>query len=428
MSQRRPIRPIPGPIDATVHLPGSKSLTNRALAVAALAEGTSVLDGALFADDTEALVGALAELGLDVRTDRDAARMTVTGVGRAFPRPFADLDCRMSGTTARFLAALTALGSGRYRLDGHLAMRARPMGPIVEALRHLGAEVVEEEDPGHLPFTLHGGDRLAGGRVPLPGDVSSQFVSGLLIAAPLLPGGLTIELTTDPVSAPYLAMTLAVMEAFGVRATWDDRVFTVPPGRYTARPYPVEPDASAASYFFAAAAIVGGRVRVPGLDATSLQGDLAFVDVLEQMGAEVRRLAGATEVVGTGTLRGVEVDLRHCSDTAQTLAAVAAFADGPTRVHGIGFVRAKETDRILAVVSELRRCGIEAHELADGFVVVPGPVRPAAVHTYQDHRMAMSFALLGLRTEGIEIDDPGCVIKTFPTYFDVLDSLRAGGN
>jgi 3-phosphoshikimate 1-carboxyvinyltransferase len=232
------------------------------------------------------------------------------------------------------------------------------------------------------------------------------------------------------VSVPYLDMTVAVVHAFGGRVERPDaRTFVVegrgPGAGYApvAR-YEVEPDASAASYLFAAAAITGGWVRVEGLGTASLQGDVAFVDLLERMGAEVGRQPDAIEVRGTGTLRGIDADLADLSDTAQTLAAVAVFADGPTRIDGIGFIRGKETDRIGAVVTELRRCGIEAEELADGLVVHPGRPQPAVVQTYDDHRMAMSFALLGLRAPGIEIADPGCVAKTFPDYFDVLESLR----
>jgi len=260
--------------------------------------------------------------------------------------------------------------------------------------------------------------------------MSSQFTSGLLLSAPCgPPGTVTIRLTTTPVSRPYLDMTVAVMRGFGAEVEQpDDRTFVVhrgPGSAYRAVDgYDIEPDASAASYLFAAAAITGGRVRVEGLGSSSLQGDVAFVDVLERMGAEVRHEPTAIEVRGTGVLRGVDADFTDISDTAQTLAAVAVFADGPTRVTGIGFIRRKETDRLAAVVTELRRCGIEAHEEDDGFVVHPGRPRPAVVQTYDDHRMAMSFALLGLRAPGIAIADPRCVDKTFPDYFTVLESLR----
>jgi 3-phosphoshikimate 1-carboxyvinyltransferase len=250
--------------------------------------------------------------------------------------------------------------------------------------------------------------------------VSSQFLSGLLLAAPLLPRGLRVRLTTDLVSAPYVDMTLAVMEAFGVDGTVD----RVAPQRYRATTYAVEPDATAASYFLAAAALTGGRVRVPGLGASSVQGDLVFADVLREMGADVTMDDDGVEVRGTGELHGVEVDMREISDTAQTLAAIAPFADTYTRITGIGFIRGKETDRVGNVVAELRRCGVDATEEDDGFVVEPGAPHGAVVRTYGDHRMAMSFAVMGLVVDGIEIDDPGCVAKTFPGFWESLETLR----
>jgi len=298
------------------------------------------------------------------------------------------------------------------------------MGPLLDALRSLGATIVEEGLQGCLPVTIEGRS-LAGGRVQLSGDVSSQFVSGLLLASPLLHNGVRVELTSELVSKPYLGVTTATMSAFGVEVrAEDDRAYEAGPGHYEACRFVVEPDATAASYFFAAAAITGGRVRVDGLGTSTVQGDLRFVDVLERMGAHVIREPHATEVRGSGVLHGIDVNMSDISDTAQTLAAVAVFADSPTRVHGIGFIRNKETDRIGAVVRELARCGIRAVEEADGFVVNPGTPVPARIHTYEDHRMAMSFALIGLRTGGIEILDPGSVAKTFPRYFTELEQLR----
>ena len=421
----RPVSPLATPPDATVRVPGSKSLTNRALVAAALARGTSTIRGALFADDTEAMLGGLGDLGIDVRAEPAEARVEVVGCDGAVPPGPARLDVRLSGTTARFLAPVLALGHGRYELDAAPPFRVRPMSPVLQAVAELGAEVEQLGAPGHLPVALHS-HGARGGRLEVAGDVSSQFLSGLLLAAPAMADGLEVRLTTGLVSEPYVELTLGVLHAFGARVTRPDaRRFVVAPGGYRATTYDVEPDASAASYFLAAAAITGGRVRVAGLGASATQGDARFADVLAAMGAEVRRDEHGTEVVGTGRLTGIDVDLADLSDTAQTLAAVAVFADSPTRVRGIGFIRRKETDRIHAVVTELRRCGIEAYEEADGFVVRPGRPAPALVRTYDDHRMAMSFALLGLAAPGIEIADPGCVAKTFPTYFEVLEELRA---
>lgn len=417
MSDRgRYVEPLATPPDAVVQVPGSKSLTNRALACAAMAEGTSVLEGALHADDTEAMIGALEALG--IRVAGAGATITVEGTGGVVPPEPVDLDARLSGTTSRFLAPLLAAGAGPYRLDGAPPLRARPMGPLVDSLRDIGAGVVEEGEPGCLPLTITGGAR--GGAIELPGHVSSQFLSGLLLAAPLYPAGLDVTLITPLVSVPYVEMTVAVMRAFGAEVTGRT---TVPPGGYRATRYAIEPDASAASYFFAAAAITGGRVTVRGLGRGSLQGDVRFVEVLERMGATVEWQPDAVTVIG-GELHGVTVDLADLSDTAQTLAAVAPFADSPTTVTGIGFIRRKETDRLADTVRELRRVGIEATEDDDGFTIHPGRPQPARIHTYDDHRMAMSFALLGLVVPGIEILDPGCVAKTYPAFFADLDQLR----
>ncbi len=423
------IVPFGGPVDAVVRPPGSKSLTNRALLAAALAEGRSTLTGVLFADDTEAMLACIEVLGATVVVDRDALTVEVTGTGGRLAAGPVELHAALSGTTSRFVAATLALGAGPFVLDGGAPLRARPMGPVLDAVRQLGATVTEGGEAGHLPVTVSGGATGVGpgaeqARVTLAGDVSSQFVSGLLLAGACLPGGLRVELTTDPVSRPYLDMTVAVMAAFGATARADGaRAWVVEPGGYRAARYDVEPDASAASYLFAVAAVCGGRVRVEGLGQSSLQGDVRFVDHLEAMGCTVRRDRTATEVEG-GPLRGIDADFEPISDTAQTIAAVAAFAEGPTRISGIGFIRRKETDRIAAVVTELQRAGVGATEDADGFTIEPAAVRPATIQTYDDHRMAMSFTLLGLREPGIRIADPGCVAKTFPDFFDVIETLR----
>jgi 3-phosphoshikimate 1-carboxyvinyltransferase len=424
----RVIEPLTTPPDVTLAVPGSKSLTNRALVTAALAEGRSRLEGVLFADDTEAMLAGLGALGFELHLDREAGRVEVVGTGGEIPASTATVDVRLSGTTARFLAPLLALGHGRFVLDGGAPFRLRPMGPVFAALRHLGVRVHDLGVPGHVPVRIEA-DGLAGGTVPVAGDASSQFLSGLLLAGPATSEGLRVELTTPLVSELYVGLTARTMEAFGARVTRPEpATFVVPPTGYRAAEYRIEPDASAASYLLAAAAITGGRVRVAGLTPDASQGDARFAAVLGAMGAEVTIDEHGTEVRGSGVLHGIEVDLGAMSDVAQTLAAVAVFADSPTRVTGIGFIRAKETDRIGAVVTELRRCGIEAHEEADGFVIHPGRPTPATVATYDDHRMAMSFALLGLMVPGIAIADPECVAKTFPRYFEVLDQLRTPGD
>ncbi len=303
------------------------------------------------------------------------------------------------------------------------------MAALFDALEALGAGIEPLGEPGHLPVRITGSPRdVLGGSVEVTGNVSSQFLSALLLSGPCFDDGLTVGVTTDLVSVPYVQLTLDVMAAFGATVDHDDgwRTITVSPGGYRAvERFDIEPDASAASYWAAAAVIAGGSVRIDGLGRSSRQGDVAFIDVLASMGAEVTWSDHDVVVRGAGTLRGVTVDMADISDTAQTLAAVAVFAEGPTTVTGIGFIRGKETDRIAAVVSELRRLGIDASEDPDGFTVRPGPVRPADVHTYDDHRMAMSFALVGMRAPGVRILDPGCVAKTYPRFWD--DLARVSG-
>lgn len=417
----RTIAPLLRPPDATIVVPGSKSHTNRALICATLAPGTSGLEGALFADDTIAMVGSLLSLGVPIFADPAGRTITVMNTTGEIPPGPADLDVRMSGTTSRFLLPVLCLGQGPYRMDGSAGLRARPISELVTKLRHLGA-VIEGEN---LPLTVVGGG-LPGGSVVVQGSVSSQYLSGLLMAAPRMPRGLYVRVAGELVSKPYIDLTIATMEAFGVtvEAYGDYREFQVAHAPYRPATIGIEPDASAASYFFAAAAITGGRVRIEGLGTATTQGDLAFVRILEKMGASVTMAATHTEVRGTEQLHGVTVDMRDISDTAQTLAVVATFADSPTEITGIGFTRRKETDRIAAVVAELTKRGIRAAETPDGLIVYPGRATPGRVSTYDDHRMAMSFSLLGLVHPGIGIEDPECVAKTFPDFFEVLTTLR----
>jgi 3-phosphoshikimate 1-carboxyvinyltransferase len=409
------LEPLAVPPDATVRPPGSKSITNRALLCAALAGGTSTLSGVLFADDTRAMLAGVEALGARVDADEDRASVRVAGA-RLARRPVR-IDAGQSGTTSRFLMAAASLGDAECVIDGDPQLRARPFAPLAAALEALGASVQARGEPGCLPLAVRGPAR--GGRVVLEGHISSQFLSGLLLAAPLMPEGLDVELASPLVSVPYVAMTRAVMARFGVAVEG----LHVPTARYAATDFAIEPDATAASYFFAAAAISGGRVTVEGLGTESIQGDIAFVDLLERMGARVERRADSITVSGPAALHGVDADMSDISDTAQTLAAVAAFADGPTHVRGIGFIRAKETDRIAAIVTELCRGGIDARAEPDGFTIAPGPIHAARFETYDDHRMAMSLALLGLRVPGIELTNPGCVAKTYPNYFADLASL-----
>lgn len=416
-----PVEPLGEPLDATVKLPGSKSITNRALVCAALADGPSSLVGALDADDTEAMAECLGRLGTEI-ADADDGALAVRPARR--PRGPVVVDARQSGTTARFVLPVLALDEVVRTLDGDEQLRARPMGPSFDALRALGAEVDDHGGSGHLPVRVRG--PLRHGTVELTGDVSSQFLSGLLLAGPAVPDGIAIRLTTELISRPYVEMTASVMRSFGAAVHEADGTWTVGGTGYRGRRYVVEPDASAASYAWAAAVATGGRATVPGLHRGSLQGDVAFVDVLEAMGARVTWHDDAVTVAAGDGLRGVDVDMAHISDTVPTLAALAALAEGPTTIRGVGFIRDKESDRIAGPVAELRRCGVDAEATADGMVVRPAPPRPTTFETYRDHRMAMSFAILGLVHPGMAVRDPGCVTKTFPGYWALLDALRAG--
>ncbi len=438
MTDSHPMQPVSGPLNATVRPPGSKSLTNRALVCAALADGSSTLTGALDSEDTRVMAAALAQLGISVQPNWLQQQIDVTGCGGQLPTSQAELYVANSGTTVRFLTALVALGNGRFRLDGTERMRERPIDDLLAVLAQLGVAARSQHGTGCPPVIIEAAG-LTGGMATVRGDVSSQFLSGLLMVAPYARGTLELAIQGELVSQPYVHMTRAVMESFGIKieAAADLQRFKVPPAHYQGRDYSIEPDASAASYFWAAAAICGGSVTVSGLGRDSLQGDVAFCDCLEQMGCRVTHVPatmspsetttspsnitgpGGIQVTG-GPLRGINVDMNGISDTVQTLAAVALFAAGSTTVRGVGHIRHKETDRIGALATELRKLGAHVDEYDDGLRIVPGQLRPAAIDTYRDHRMAMSLALVGLRQPGVIINDPGCTAKTYPRFFDDL--------
>lgn len=413
-----------GPIRGRIRPPGSKSITNRALVCAALATGESVLVGALDSDDTRVMREALAVLGISLHHDVAASVDTVTGCGGTIPATKADLFVGNSGTTVRFLAAMLALGHGEYRLDGVARMRERPIEDLLAALRQWGIDARSELGTGCPPVVIRASG-IAGGAAHVAGNVSSQFLSGLLLAAPYAATDVELIVDGELVSKPYVAMTLAVMRAFGVSAaaTGDFSRIRVPCGqRYVGRRYEIEPDASAASYFFAAAAATRGTVTVEGLSRDALQGDVAFCERLAKMGCRVEYGQGEITVEG-GPLRGIEIDMNAISDTVQTLACVALFAQGPTTIRGVGHIRHKETDRIGNLAIELRKLGASVDELEDGLRITPGPLRPATLDTYDDHRMAMSFAVAGLAMPGVTINDPDCTAKTYPRFFDDLERL-----
>lgn len=418
------IHPVSHPLDAKVRVPGSKSLTNRALLIASLANGQTRLSNALFSDDSRYFARALQTLGFDIHLDEKNHEMTVTGLGGTIPAAKAELFIGNAGTAARFLSAFLTLGHGEYILDGEPRMRERPIGDLVDALAQLGAKLETSNNCPPVKITASG---LPGGRTKVAGNTSSQFVSALLMVAPYAQSTIEIELTKDLNSKPYVDMTINMMKDFGVeieRQAYSH--FIIHPSSYSPiTNYPIESDASAASYFFAAPAICGGTVRVENISRTSKQGDIAFLDILKQMGCEIKEGHDFIEVTGASSLQGVNIDMRDIPDTAQTLAAIAPFASSPTRVRGIASARVKETDRVSASCTELRRLGVQVEEYNAGMTIYPCSVfQPASIQTYNDHRMAMSFSLIGLRVPGITIENPACVSKTFPNFFNILETLR----
>jgi 3-phosphoshikimate 1-carboxyvinyltransferase len=436
--------PACGPLDATVVVPGSKSLTNRALIAAALADGTSVLRNVLFADDTLLMMEALRTLGIAVTADERDCAVELTGCNGHIPESGADLFCGNSGTTMRFLSAMVALGNGRFQLDGIARMRKRPIGALGEALQALGAGIEYPcwcengfSHQGFPPMVVHACG-LRGGHVAFDSPQSSQMVSALLLAAPYASRDVFIEVAGDVPSLPFLKMTTAVMDRFGVGVLEDyagpggDRTirFVVEaPQRYQATTLTIEPDATNASYFLAAAAVAGGRVTVQGLGLDSVQGDINFIYVLEAMGCRVEREMTRISVLSPpegSSLRGIDIDLNDIPDTVPTLAVLALFADTPTVIRNVANLRLKETDRLAALHCELTKLGAVVEELPDGLVIhPPHRLTPATIDTYDDHRMAMSFALAGLKCPGMVINNAQCCAKTFPDYFERFERMIA---
>lgn len=424
------LHPIGSPVDASVRLPGSKSLTNRHLLCAALSGSPATLHGASFSDDALAMVEGLRSLGIPIDLRIDQRCMIVRGCRGLIPADEASIDIGNAGTAMRFLTALCTLGRGRYRLNGSPRMRERPIGALVDALAQLGAAIGYEDTPGCPPLTILGRG-LPGGQVAFRETPSSQFLSALLMVAPYAADDVYISIEGDLPSRPYIDMTIAVMRDLGVEVleSADARKFIVAAGQtYAAGDglIHIEPDASAATYFWAAAAIAGGQVRVNGLDFSSRQGDVRFAMLLEQMGCRAEAGDRSLTVTGPphGALNGIEVDLNDMPDTVQTLAVTALFARGPTRISNVANLRLKETDRLHALGVELTRLGARIEVYGSGITIhPPNELTPATIHTYDDHRMAMSFALAGLRTDGITIRDADCVSKSVPEFFDLLAEL-----
>lgn len=424
--------------------PGSKSLTNRALICAAMGVGPSELTGALASEDTEVMIDAVRSIGVKVGVEHGGRELAVeppealTDRSDRFHRELIDIYIANSGTSIRFLvAALSALG-GRYRLHGVTRMHARPIGDLVDAIRLVMSGDIQAESPGNCPPVEIASHGWSGNEIKVAGSVSSQFLSGLMMAAPLTfignPGRdrIRIGVLGELVSRPYVDMTANVMRSFGAEveivsgeaASGESLAVLVSGKPYRGTKYQIEPDASAASYFWAAAAITGGTVTVEGLNLQAMQGDVGFCNVLGQMGCEVSDHGDGITVTGR-PLCGVDVDMNMISDTVQTLAVVALFANGPTRVRGVAHNRFKETDRIGDLACELRKLGAVVEEHDDGLTIqgAAETLHGATLQTYHDHRMAMSLSLAGLRVAGVQILDPACTSKTYPEYFADLERL-----
>lgn len=407
-------------VDGVVRPPGSKSITNRALIVAALAHQPSTIRFPLMSDDILAMRDSLAALGIPVRDIGDDLRVETTGS----LTPTGDTaNARGSGTTARFMTAAATLATGPVLIDGHQRMRERPIQDLVDALRQLGAEIDVLGTNGCPPVRVRGRG-LDGGHATIDASRSSQFVSAVMMVAPRARRSVTLDLKGPVVSRPYLVTTMEVMGAFGIPVDMDADRIHIPAGRYHGRDYDVEADASAAVYPWCAAAIAGGSVTVRGIDVDSTQADMGVLGVLESMGCGVSRaIGGITVSRESGPLTGVDVDMNSCPDGALAVAVVAAFAEGPTTIRNVANLRIKETDRLAALDNELSKIGASTSVGEDWITIRPGPLRPATISTYDDHRIAMAFALAGLRVDGMLIHDPGCVEKTWPDYFSMLEQL-----
>ncbi len=417
------IKPLLRPLSATVQVPGSKSITNRALLMAAMARGRSVIESALVSDDTRYMIAALQNLGFALSLDEPGSRIAMEGYGGAIPAKSADLFVGGSGTAMRFLAGFLTLGKGRFRLDGNARMRQRPIGDLIDALHKLGLAIHCEADNRCPPVVIEGDD-FAGGETVVDARLSSQFVSALLLPAPIWKRGLRLKFM-GTAGIPFITMTIKLMERAGIQGIFvDDNFISVPGGQsYQAGSFVVEADASSASYFAAAALLCGGKVEIKNLSRESVQGDIEFLSVLRRMGARINWRRRSVVIEGGGEFRGLDIDMRTMPDMVPTLAALAPFATSPTRIRNVEFIRHHESDRIRALATELARLGVKVVEHHDGLDIEPSRPAPAAIETYDDHRIAMSFAIMGLRVPGIRIKEPGCVSKTYPHFFVDLAAL-----
>lgn len=420
--------PVVGKVQASVDIPGSKSYTNRAIMCACLADGRSILKNASLCEDTRLLTDALGEVAFTISEARERKELIIEGLNGEIPARRANLGLGNAGTSIRFLMSFLALSHGDFVLDGDERMRQRPVDDLLVALNHLGCRALSVHNNGCPPVVIVGSG-LTGGRVDISGERSSQFASSLLLAAPYASADLDIGVRGKLVSRPYIQMTRQTMAAFGVETQEvvgaEEVVYRVKSGKgYRATEYAVEPDASGATYFWALAAITGGRIFTPGFAKGSLQADIRFLELLQRMGAKVAWRDGGVEVAG-GPLTGIDADLGDLPDAVPTLAVTALFAKGATSIRGVPHLRIKESDRIASLRKELEKLGASVEEREDGLEIRPGTLRGGTIETYNDHRIAMSFAIAGAARGGVRVEGPGCVEKSFPDFFDRLMTLRS---
>ncbi len=433
MSEQFMVKKLKNPVDWTVEVPGSKSMTNRALLLAALSEDTVSLDGVLFSEDSRHFLSALQTLGFVVEVNEAKRCVRVTGCGGVIPRKEAEINVGSAGTAARFLTAMLGFSDGVYTIQASEQMKKRPMAPLFVLLKEAGAEIEYLEKENCLPVRLRGcAHRTKERKEPLvlALDISqsTQFLSALLLISPMIKQGLCIHITSEKTDGSYIRITRKMMEAFGAESVFRGCSYEVPPKTFYHKDhYTIEPDMSAACYFYAAAAVTGGRALVKRVHMDNTQGDLKFLDVLERMGCVVSEADDGIVVSGpeTGSLRGITADMNDFSDQALTLAAIAPFATEKVRIERIGHIRLQESDRIHAITAELSRLGIQCDEEAEAVTIYPGTPHGGVVLTYDDHRVAMAFSLIGLKTDGILIDNPGCCRKTFEDYFSILARLTS---
>lgn len=426
MSESYLVRKVNGKIDWKVTVPGSKSMTNRALLIAALSDGEVELQGVLFSDDSRYFLSSLQSLGFELKISEEEKAVQIIGCNGRIPKKEAEIYVGSAGTAARFLTAMLGLSDGVYTINASEQMKKRPMKPLFELLTGIGAEITYLEEEGFLPIRIKGAAKETPVNVSLDISKSTQFLSAMLLISPMLKQGLNVHITSEKTDGSYIRITRNMMKEFGVEVSFDGTDYQVGAGAvYSRKHYVIEPDMSAACYFYGAAAVTGGSAVVRNVHMDNTQGDLKFLSVLEQMGCTVCDTEEGVCVTGpeNGALKGIDINMNDFSDQTMTLAAIAPFASEKVHVSGIGHIRLQESDRIHGIVTELTRLGIKCEEEEAAVTIYPGKPQSGMVETYEDHRMAMAFSLIGLRADGIRIHNPSCCRKTFEEYFEVLDEL-----